>query len=227
MWPFQANGKFAEIKSIVPKFHADDYTPDRLWLERHEWKYLFVYDELMLNRRKYELIKEDSVRMWQAFTEEDQFALWKKKLGTETISIPLKGADRVYDGPGVTSVKLDKIDPRKIKPGILGRIKGEIHAVRPHLFWKVLDKHYLNGIEFKRKRVRLIVPYRVEGSSDEFVQKITADMYVGIKDYWSSQLDGGLLFSQVGAFVPNKTIIDAKRIGLYYYYSRLEDATNF
>jgi len=226
MWPFKTNLKLNGIQRDIPAYTGENYTPDRLWLERHEWVYMFFYDETMLNRKNYKFIREDSFRLWQAFTANDKFVMWKKRLGTETFPIPLEGADKIYDGPGVTSVRLNKLGPERIKATVMGRIKGEIHAVRPHVLWNTLDRHYLNGLEFRRERVKLIVPYRIKESNDEFLKTIKAHMYVGIKDYWSPQLDGGLLYSTVGAFAPNKRIVDGTRIGIYYHYSRLEYGTN-
>jgi hypothetical protein len=214
-----------------PDPYQEDLTPDFPWLERHEWVYLFVYGEDQRFGRKYDLIKEESFFRATAFTQNDQFAMWKKKLGEETLAIPIEGADRVWDGNGVTSRKLYKMKTTEQKPGVLGRIKGEWHQVRPWVI-ETLDKAYLNGVEFKRERVKLLVPYRIQQGGvgvdhNEFIKVVKCWMYVGIKDYWIKQLDGGMDFMPVGAYAPRTNVIDGTRIGTYYAYTRLEDETNF
>ncbi|MDE1830346.1 MAG: hypothetical protein KGI25_08485 [Thaumarchaeota archaeon] len=223
---------FDWVRENIPSRSQVEYTPDFMWLERHEWCLIFFYDEMMSNRRLYEkFIKEDSLNLGKAFTNSCDWSLWKKKLGTETFPIALEGADRVYSGPGISSVKLNRMDPSKVTQGILGRIKGEVHAIRPHIFWKELDKHYLNGVDFTRQRVSVLIPYHIRQGSqtidhNEFIQELRVWMYVGNRDYWINQLDGGLLYSPVGAFKPKIKWIDGHDIGTYYHYSRLEYDTN-
>ena len=195
-------------KLLLPKDNRD-LTPDRLWLERHEWRLLFVYCDIMHNRRLYHMIAEDSINLGGAFTETEDWVMYKKKLGEETFPIALKS-----------------------DLGIQRRIKGEIHAVRPHLFWNLLDKRFLNGAEFRRERVKLWVPYHIQHSGvtidhNEFIQRLSAFMYVGVPEYWEPQLDAGYSFAPVGAFKPNVDWVDGKKMNSYYHYSRLEDATNF
>ena len=231
MFLFNRKPKFEYIPSAAEVQDFTQYTPDHIWLEKHEWVLLFVYDDLMTNRPRYDWLKDQSFFCGRAFTEDKDYALWKKKLGEFTIPIPLKGADRLYKGPGITSVPLSKMDSNKICPGILGHIKGEVHAIRPQLLWNKLDRHYENRLEFTRKRIKLLVPYRVQNGGvgvdhNEFVKVIKAWMYVGNKDYWNSQLDGGLLYTPVGAYVPNTSNIDGHELSFYYYYSRLEYSTN-
>lgn len=196
-------------KLLHPKDNRD-LTPDRLWLERHEWRLLFVYCEMMHSRRLYDLIREDSINLGKAFTATEDWTMFKKKLGEETFPIAFQS-----------------------KIGKQRRIKGEIHAVRPHLFWNLLDKRFLNGAEFKRERVKLWVPYHVQHNGvsinayNEFIQPLTAFMYAGITEYWEPQIDDGFEFKPVSAYQPNANWVDGKKMNSYYYYSRLEDETNF
>lgn len=239
VWPFKPAPLFPTgwvVKNIPRPWDepATAFTPDFMWLERHEYVLLFVYDELMRNRRHYdELIGKDSLSLAAAFTYDRDLALWKKKLGDETFPIPLLGADRVYRGAGITSKKLHKMVPDDLGPGLLARIKGELHAVRPHAFWNGLDKHYLNGVEFQRQRVKVLVPYRLQLDGvgvdhNVYVQEVRCWMYIGIKDYWRNQLDGGMYFTPVGAYFPRSPVTkDGHVMGVYYAYTRLEEDTNF
>lgn len=216
------------VEKNIPHPHEESYTPDKLWLEKHEWCLVFFYDD---GSRK-SLLGEDAMFKGGAFTKDHNFVMWKKRLGTESFPIPLDGADRVYDGPGITSRPMWKMGGNEVRPGIRGRIKGSLYAVRPKQFWNGLDKHYFNGLEFTRQRVRVLIPYRVQQGHmgvdhNEFVQEVRAWMYVGVKDYWHKQLDGGLMFTPVGAFAPKNQYSDGRRIGIYYCYTRLEDETNY
>lgn len=209
MWPFKPKYDFKWLRNKLPLHQTPDYTPDHLWLERHEWCLLFVYDEMQLNRRKYDLIREDSVNLGKAFTCPN-WNMFKKKLGDETFPIAL------YD--------------MNLAPKC--RIKGELHAIRPHLFWEVLDKKYFNGIEFRRERVKLIRPYHLQEKGvtidhNEFIAETRAHMYVGINEYWLDQIDAGYLYSPVKTFSPKVKLADGHILGDYYCYSRLEDATNY
>lgn len=221
---------FTEGTSFIPPYDRHEYTPDFPWLERHEWVLLFVYDEMMLNRNNYDAIRENSFSLATAFTKDSDFVMWKKKLGDASFPIPLRGADRVYNGPGVTSRKLIGMGHGEVRPGIMAPIKGELHAIKPSLFWNKLDKDYFNGLEFVRERVKVLVPYRFQMGSvsvdhNEFVKQITCHMYVGNKNYWIDQLDGGLDFSPVGCFALKE--MGEMKHRLYYNYSKLEYETNF
>ena len=204
--------KWLRTAGIV-KSPQENFTPDFLWLERHEWRILFVYDEMMHGRKLYDLIKDESINLGKAFTDDDNFVLWKKKLGEETFPIAVQGCPL----------------------GKQRRIKGEIHAIRPHLFWNVLDKRMLNGIEFRRERVKVLVPYHYISDENkgqtidhnEFIHRLSTFMYVGNRTYWEPQFDGGYSYSTVKAFNPKVKWVDGHTMNEYYYYSRLEDETNF
>lgn len=213
MWPFkkayQQKHDFKWLRNVLPLQNQFDYTPDRIWLERHPFVWLFVYDEMLRDRSLYHLIQEESVYGGVAFTSSD-WTMWKKKLGEETFPIALNGSS----------------------VGRRGRIKGEIHLVRPHVFWSLLDKRFLNGVEFRRERVKVLVPYHIQSQGvtidhNEFVKELRVHMYVGISEYWNNQIDGGFMFSQVKQFKPNVTWADGHKMGEYFYYSRLEYGTNF
>lgn len=217
MWPFKRKEEpFPLEERIFLAANLSDAvsdkmerTPDYLWLERHEWRLLFVYDEMMHSRRLYHLIGEDSINLGKVFTETEDWSVYKKLLGEETFPIAFKS-----------------------NIGVPRRVKGELHAVRPHLFWNCLDKRFLNGTEFKRERVKVLFPYRVivpggVAHGEEFIQRVSAFMYIGVPEYWEPQIDNGFEFKAVSAFNPKVRWIDGKEMNTYYYYSRLEDETNF
>ena len=93
----------------------------------------------------------------------------------------------------------------------VAKIKGEVYLIRPQRFLE-LDRYHQNTVEYTRRRVRLIVPYRkvlwlkdhhldpafgvttavnrlnYQGKSvkttQEFVAIIRAWMYIGTPTYW-------------------------------------------
>ena len=220
------------IKENIPDPNLPSNTPDLIWLEGAQWRLVFLYDELMKNRRLYEeLIGKDSVCLSNAFTKGTGLALWKKRLGEESFPIALEGADKIPAQRGISSVRLSKMGPKELSKGILGRIKGEVFAV-PVPVLKKLDNHYENGLLFNRERVRVLVPYHLQYSSqtidhNELILEVRVWMYVGIKEHWSKELDGGYLYQPVGAYAPHVNWVDGHRIGVYYYYSKQEDGSNY
>jgi len=183
-------------------------TPDYGFLAEHQYQLLFVYDDMMHNRRKMNK-STDWFRLSGAFTR-NQHLLYKKKLGTETFPIPL---------------------PAPHEKG--AHIKGELWAVRPDEFlW--LDKQKENGLLFERKRVHVNVPYRKVVWTKDTIFKddgtwetgtvlkeeqnkiIVCWMYVGIPQYWNDQLDAGFLFGEVSKYSPNKP----DRPDYYYFSER-------
>jgi len=185
---------------------ADDevqFTPDLWNMERRQLQLLFVYDEMMKGHHEHDLIREHSVGVATAYTEE-RFILWKKNLGKLSYPIPL--AKKYLSVPSA-------------------KIKGELYGVLPPQF-KELDKHKLNGVHFIRVRVNVSVPYRrivktreQQGTVmlDEEVQRIRAWMYIGVPSFWDDQIDSGYLFSPVQSYSPNREWLDK-----YYYFSQKE-----
>lgn len=152
-----------------------DFTPDLWKLEQYEWQLLFTYDETQWAHREYRIIKEDSFNCCDAFTVKTH-ELWQKNLGAKTFPIAIEAENR---------------PPWRATHQ---KIRGEVHALRPHVF-KVLDKYKLNGLEFERKRVRVLVPNKMklwtqDGGTElkNSVKLIQAWMYVGIPSYWDDQI---------------------------------------
>lgn len=164
------------------------YSPDLGKLEQYEFQLLFCPDETQRGYSQYPLI-EDSAFVCHAFTQK-LYNYWQQRDGQ---LIPLEAS-----APAVV----------KYFPPSL-RIKGELHAVRPYQF-RQLDIYKGNTVQYERKRVKLLVPYRevmkedyielggkplppaLQGKkgtlSPEQVAVVRAWMYVGRDEYWDSIL---------------------------------------
>lgn len=125
MWPFDRTRKKLEFIQSLGRQHP--LTPDLVELEQASHRLLFVCDDMMVPHQNHKLIKDHSVKVCRAFTQ-DRFHL---HVGQHT----------------------GKALPLVSKEGL--RIKGEIHAVESHCF-TALDRHYKNGVEFARLKLKVI-----------------------------------------------------------------------
>lgn len=122
------------------------------------------------------------------------------------------------------------------------KLKGQLHLVTPDLLVS-LDIAYQNGIQFRRKRVKLLLPYHeklrgpwqtVNGKplpralqgwrakeTTEKLHIVDAFMYVGRKAYWNDRLDGGYSTLQCPIQFPN---IEKNWLPQYYEYTRTFEA---
>lgn len=186
-------------------------SPDLGVLEESEFQLLFCPDRTQRGCSEYSLI-EESIFCGYGFTEEN-FNYWQQRDG---LCIPLMATDtRQWQW---------------VPPSL--KIKGEIHAVRPHQF-RNLDLHKDNLVSFRRERLTFLVPsrplYRLPeyyengkplplaiprqiGVGRETVGRVEAWMYIGVHDYWDDLLDGGYNFKPVEHY-PDK------RPWLKEYYS--------
>ena len=197
-------------------------TPDVALLERKLFNRVFVFDDMMKGHPGHDkFIREHSAFLATGFTAECM-TLWKKKLGK--LSFPVALPDTFHTTPSVP-------------------IKGELYALETSQILE-LDKERENGVQFIRKRINIVLPYRhllfnkdrpqvYKGTRsedsrelyDNIKNQLTAELrvnvtawaYVGVSDYWSPQLDAGYLFSPVKCFAPEQ-----KPEQKYYYYSQLE-----
>jgi hypothetical protein len=178
------------------------WTPDMYMLEQYQWQLLFVPDEVQRGGLQYDLIRTDSVFRGHAWTRHP-FEFWLKELGDQSYPIPME-------------TKNTTVAPRYWPTP--GKIMGEVHSIRPYLF-RELDRHKLNGVQFFRRRVPLIFPYRqlllqenkdrrntplplaLRGKkgamSPEIVYIMRAWMYIGIPKYWRPLLKMGERYSSV------------------------------
>lgn len=165
------------------------HSPDLGKLEQYEFQLLFSPDETQRGYSQYSLI-EDSVFMCHAFTQK-LYNYWQQRDGQ---LIPLEAS-----APAAV----------KYFPPSL-RIKGELHAIRPYQF-RQLDIYKGNTVQYTRKRVKLLIPYRkvivndyydedgkelprcLQGKKGvhgpEQIHVVRAWMYVGRDEYWDPLLD--------------------------------------
>lgn len=158
------------------------YTPDAPILERRYNQFVFVPNEMMSTQPKYDKISQSGFKIGFGFTE-DKFTFWKQDAGEHTQAIPMEGA---------------------FKECPKARIKGELHLVSS-TFMPDLDNYHRNGVEFTRKLIRVLIPYRRAKnyrphdraayewliSRTQFMGEMTAWMYVGEPEYWNPLLEKG------------------------------------
>lgn len=174
------------------------YSPDLGYLEQKEFQLLFCPDDTKLGHSRYSLI-EEGCAVATAYTTR-QYEFWRLDAGNDEITIPMEILKQ--GGPRINYF------PPPLK------IKGELHVIRTHQF-AGLDTYKRNTVQFRRKRVNVIVPFR-EGKyltndelcpteklpkelqqtkhfilSDERVEIVRAWMYVGLNSYWDNLFDGG------------------------------------
>jgi len=171
------------------------YSPDYGWLEQFEYQLLFTPDDTKIGHSRHCLI-EDSAFVATAYTV-PSFNYWYIDADEDRTPIPMLTYQRKH---------IIRYFPPPLK------IQGEIHAVRPYEFLG-LDTYKRNTVQFHRKRVNLIVPYKELMTSDYFsnddqplpmclrgkkgqmspekVYIIRAWMYIGMPEYWDNLLDGG------------------------------------
>lgn len=182
------------------------YTPDVSDLERREKQFLFVPDEMMERHEDHARLGVGVAKVAMVITQ-DHFSLWKRKLAHGLEVIPLK--------EGYSNAPLSPI-------------RGELFLIRSQQLFK-LDSHRTNGIEYKRERVKLILPYTEtrlhygqSGYYEEIVKKLdhslNAWMYIGIKEFWSDKLDGGYEYAPVTRFHPKNNLFTLP----YYYFTNKE-----
>lgn len=209
------------------------YTPDGADLCRKRLQNLFVYDDMMQNRKDHTSTLDGySLFQAKAYTVDDHYTLFKHDLGKESYLIP-------FEEPHARrAANADWMNPQALCGAVRGAppatIRGEIFSVSPYRLFE-LDKRYENGYSFLRKRIQIIVPceekrqvktyyqqdgkWKYEWTSQERDTIVECWMYLGRKEYWEHPnpkdhptLDGGFYFRPVRVFKPNKPG------GFPYYY---------
>jgi len=191
------------------------FTPDIAELEEHMAHVFFACDSLMTGCRNHNMLQDGKFK-GRAFTL-NGFKFYQKR--TDGTAIPMGGKD---------------------KPDLnFTRIKGEVHLVSSLMLCQ-LDTMMQNGVQFRRKRVEILYPYREHelvkigdeevlrdlprGSittkpeqglrhyvSDERIVRLWAFMYVGVPNYWDDLIDAGFAFTQI-------PIKHSDKPGRYEYY---------
>jgi hypothetical protein len=170
------------------------FTPDIWELERSEFQRVFIYDEMKHGHRSNAFLPEELAERDATCYTESYFVLHKKQLGQASQAIATDGD--VWPHPfGATAER--------------ARIQGEMYVVfSSHI--PVLDTYHQNTIEFERRRVRILRPWRhVVKAKDGFplngeilesfkargivhsmrgCATMDAWMYVGRQEYWGEQL---------------------------------------
>lgn len=183
---------------------ASKFTPDIAKLEQYEWQLLFVADELKrdhMMHRKIGAAEYGTQFQFPAYTQAP-FHFWNPPAAWSS-PVPMKVEGFANALPFFPPI---------------AKIKGEVHLIRPQLFHLELDPYRQNTVEYRRERIRLIVPYRkviflkdhnldpafgvqelfarsdYSGSSvttsPEVVAIIRAWMYIGVPKYWDPLING-------------------------------------
>jgi hypothetical protein len=164
------------------------YTPDIAVLEEHAWQLYFACDETQRGHLKNDLCGADQEYKVPAYTQQS-FNYWN------------------HEAPFIPPIPMEASGYRNPMPFYpeIAKIKGQILKIRPQQFLH-LDNYKENGVQYERRKVRLIVPYRTtefihdltQVSEDiEFVSPnghiarskektaiLRAWMYIGIPKYW-------------------------------------------
>lgn len=181
---------------------VNGFTWDMAKLEQYARQPVFVYGTMKRRHRAHDLIDDWSDFRGTAFTANENWIMWKKKLGIGTFPIAMR------------------IDHTMIPQA---RIKGELYLIDSFRI-KDLDEVMLNGVEFRRKPVQVLVPFSrtvyVHGDpvKVDCVTKIPAWMYVGRYKYWQDFLDAGYHFRPCTRYSPNGFVLQ----GQYYDFTELE-----
>src|SRR5258708_2854851 len=126
------------------------YSPDYGWLEQFEYQLLFTPADTKL-RHSHHCLIDASALVATAYTVHS-FNYWYIDAGEDRTPIPMITTDK-------------KHTVRYFPPPL--KIQGEIHAVKPYEFLG-LDTYKRNTVQFHRKRVNLILPYKELMTSDYF-----------------------------------------------------------
>jgi hypothetical protein len=199
------------------------YSPDYGYLEQFEYQLLFCADDTKENHSHHCLI-EDSRFLSNGFTV-NSFNYWLQETVDASGSIVQTPIPMLSDKPQIL-----RYTPPPLK------VAGQIFAVRPYKLIG-LDNYKRNTVQFRRKRVNIIVPYRIgeyktndelephlklpqvlQGArhhllSEERNAILRCWMYVGHPDYWDGLFDAGFRgFKTVNIF-------QSKRPWLKEYYA--------
>jgi len=199
----------------VREHPVPSFTNDMTKLEDSEWKYLFVYNHMMRGHRAYDFTLKDYVKydraIGVAYTKSTRLVMYKKRLGLGTFPIVLT-----------------ETRPRRNLAGksLEGRIKGELYLVKSSRY-EELDNYMLNGVEFRRKRVKLLFAYRHQlgrsgAAAEELIKEVEAYMYVGRQTYWREHIDAGHMFPRVQMYEPNTRYSDGLLMGNYFAFTTNE-----
>lgn len=204
--------KEAETAKFFKQFGQDTkYTPDILTLERRARWSIFVHDDMLPGHRYHDMITETN--LWGRRANSGGYTLlnfhvWYKDLGKESFPVALREP--------ITGYQRNPTEPAPVW--------GQIYSIRGYQF-KKLDFLRMNGVEFERIRVPIIVPIDhkviydkarpIPSLTPPSFETVECFMYVGRWDFWNNQL-GGFLPSRPIPLVEHRLPM----IGKHYNYQR-------
>lgn len=211
-----AEAKAINLSNQIACKYTRDF-PELLDRPRHLF---FVCDSVMFGCKDHSLIRDSSANHGRAFTL-NGFQFFMDTLhGT---GIPF----RLNRSPGVAVSERHDVC----------RVKGEVHLVETVTIPK-LDTHMRNGVQFIRKRVRVIYPYRdhwmvdngmfdetgielpplLQGPrhyvSDEKVYLLWVWMYIALPSYWDD-IVADMTFTRIPIIQSDRHWMDR-----YYQYPK-------
>lgn len=222
------------------ELHHGIHTPDACILDEYQFQLMFIYNGMMRNMPHHEHIGDGSDFLSYAFTKND-YRMFKKDLGQESFPVMLEAGDDDYLREHYA--KKDQ-EERPILRGP-AMVRGELYKVRPQQF-RPIDTYMDNGVLFKRRRIRLLVPSKTVISvrervvSENIVTKdfkprsiyyeteemdeVRAWCYIGT-EHWNDQVaDDFLGYSPPAYLLPPLPIYRPhnKLLKPYYYFNRQE-----
>ncbi len=177
------------------------YTPDIASLQDGVCWWLFVADDCRTFRKNYERVYKPgcSIEYQTAFT--------------------MQGFNFFYHRPTGRPIPIHADDDDGLFPR--AKIKGELHLVTPQVLID-LDIYRQNGVLFRRKRVKILIPYYVRHRRwEQRMYILKAWMYVGKQSVYKPQLDDGYEYLQCPIFFPN---VERPWLPRYYEYTRTFEA---
>lgn len=145
---------------VLKAMEASKFTPDISKLEEYSWQLYFATDETKKDHFKHNLLGVDAQYRFPAFTQ-GSFTYWDPK-------IPFLSPVAMKEIPS-------RIDIPNLPPN--AKIKGQVYLIRPQRFLE-LDRYKQNTVEYKRERIKLIVPYR----QVEFLKDHNLDPAFGVQE---------------------------------------------
>jgi hypothetical protein len=193
------------------------HTPDIRTLEMGKRWFVFEYGECMEGKKEHKTFMEagKTLRVGHAFTKFSNLIMYKKLLGEFSYPVVLGHMP-----------KHPKMQYRLHQNKLPGRVKGDLFLVEGTDQIVLLDMARENGVAFKRVVMEVLFPYTqtVNGQTTEYLETVTAWVYIGAKDYWDNIIDDGYASRLVRRFPHVRRREYAEHVlGDYYYYSALED----
>lgn len=204
---------FFSAEEIEEINYAMRFTPDVARLSAFKSWWLFVYSN---EQDQHPHALKDVEYQKQVVFTSGTYSLWTKQLGAESFAIALNDCthEETERLPILTKTKMSFVSHTK-KVARPERIKGQLVKVTPKTLFR-LDAEHRNGIEFKRNRISLIIPFRFQyldkekklHVSDQYTQLVIAWAYIGVQDYWDKQIDGEIEEKEDG-------VVRVKRTGVF------------